>query len=132
MRHLRRSPFVAVPATTTMRSGSLPPASGGHHKAPVQRLQDGLSQFAPKTVGGPRQVKTSSRSRPNLDRILAPEPGHEADLPAQEAKARSDPRLPGADADAWGTLDTEAPTSQGPKAPRGLRMASGDAGARKR
>src|SRR4051794_4093328 len=72
------------------------------------------------------------RGGPRADRILAPESGHEAHLPAEEAQARADARVQSPDANAQRARDPEAPAPQGPKAPGALTMATGDAGARRR
>jgi ribonuclease P protein component len=102
-----------------------PTWSGDDHRALLAALQDGPSQFAPKTSAAFQVADLSTRRPIGPDRILAPEPGHEADLPTEEAKARPDTRLPGSDAHARWTLDLEAPAPQGPQAPGALRMAAG-------
>jgi ribonuclease P protein component len=48
---------------------------------------------------------------------------NEADLSAEEAKARQDARFPGKDADARRTRDPEAPAAQRPEAPHPVEMA---------
>ena len=47
----------------------------------------------------------------------------EADLPAQEAQARSDPRLPSPQLDALRAGDPQAPAPEGPQAPHPLTLA---------
>src|SRR5690242_9728419 len=49
-----------------------------------------------------------------------PRPSHEADLPAQEAQARTHPRLPRAHGHARRPADAEAPPVEGPAPPHGL------------
>src|SRR5262249_35822921 len=57
--------------------------------------------------------------------------GHEADLPAQEAQARTHPRLPRAHADARWSGDPQAAPRQGSQATRGLGVVARDGAAKR-
>ena len=50
----------------------------------------------------------------------APVPSNEAHLPAQEAQARANPRIPGPQRHPVGTGDPQAPAAEGPQAPHPL------------
>jgi ribonuclease P protein component len=72
----------------------------------------GASMLTPYTADALRPL-----SRPRSD---------EADLPAQEEKARQDPRLPRAFAHPIGSGDPPAPAAEGPQAPHPLTLAEED------
>jgi ribonuclease P protein component len=57
---------------------------------------------------------------PSLRRAGAPD--DEADLPAEEAQASPNARLPGAQQDSFRARDPEAPASEGPQAPDAIAL----------
>ena len=69
---------------------------------------------------GPRRATAYTA----LPLALSTGPFNEADLPAEEAQASPDPRVPSPQPDSLRAGDPEAPASEGPQAPHPLALAS--------
>ena len=124
VRHVRRSETSCTRFPSSSAPPPMPRTKTSRDRARRRRAAGGLANAAEK-------IRAGERPAARRVRILAPA-DHEADVPAEEAQARPDPRVPGPHADSRRPFDYQAPAPQGPQAPDALAMAAGDAGARKR
>ena len=109
----RRGQAMASRRAASSGSGLAAAGRGGSRRDP------GASEYS----NGARAARTVQRAfGGKIGRPLYSATGHEADLPAQEAQARTGARISCAHEHARGPADAEAASCKGPQAPDGLSV----------